>query len=176
LKRNTYRIPLGFLAGAVFLARAEPTAASFLAGALLMVLGETIRFVSAGTLIKFEGVTRRGIYAYVRNPLYVGSFLLGAGACVMGRDVPFAVGFLVAYPLVYRRLIRREEAYLVRRYGEEYARYRDDVPSVFPASLDLGKVFGESAPFLAVKNREYRAVFGMAAVWIILLVKMRYFG
>jgi len=172
MKRNTYRIPFGFLAGAIYIIRARPSFASFLCGVVVMLFGECIRFVSSGTLIKFEGVTRNGIYAYVRNPLYIGSFFIGTGACIMGRDPVFAVLFLVAYPLIYYRIIRREEGYLVRRYGDDYRRYLREVPGIVPRGFSLREVLGETAPFLAMKNREYLTVTGIIAVWGIMALKM----
>jgi len=175
MKRNTYRIPLGFLAAAVFLLRADPTAVSYFSGACLMVFGEAIRFISSGTLVKFEGVTRDGIYAYTRNPLYLGSFFIGLGACIMGRDPIFTVFFLIVYPLVYYRIIRREEQYLVKRYGHEYELYLDEVSRVIPRRIDLRAVLTDTAPFLAMKNREYLTVLGIAAVWAVLAVIMVFF-
>ncbi len=172
MKRNTYRIPLGFLAGAVYIIRAEPSFGSFLVGAAFMVFGEFIRFVSAGTLIKFEGVTRNGIYAYIRNPLYIGSFFIGTGACIMGRDMVFIVLFLIVYPLVYARTIKREERYLKGRYGEDYERYICEVPGIIPKRFNLREILSETAPFLAMKNREYLTLWGITAVWVIMAMKM----
>lgn len=172
MKRRTYRIPIGFLAGAVYIARAKPSIASFFIGLTIMAIGECIRFVSAGTLIKFEGVTRNGIYAYVRNPLYIGSFFIGIGACVMGRDLIFTSLFVVLFPLIYVYIIRREEKYLIGRYGEDYLRYLREVPSIVPKHFNFREVFGETAPFLAVKNREYLAVMGIALVCVIMIIKI----
>lgn len=170
--RKVFRLQIGFLAVLLFIWRAHPTPLSFLIGGLIMVLGESIRFVSAGTLIKYEGVTRTGIYSSIRNPLYAGSFVLGAGGCVMGLDPYFAVVYFVLFPLVYRRVIQGEEAWLVGRYGEDYRRYLEEVPRIFPRRLALREILRETSPFLAVKNRELGTVGGVALVMAIMLVKM----
>ena len=170
--KKSYRIQLGFLAGVIYLWRAEPTPLSLIAGAALMALGETIRFLAAGTLIKFEGVSREGIYAATRNPLYLGSFIIGAGACLMGLDIPFAIFYFIAFPVYYYRVIRREEAFLVNRYGDEYRVYTSDVPRIFPRRLRLGEIFGASASFLAVKNREHRTIMGIIAVFLFVAAKL----
>ncbi|MCE5249320.1 isoprenylcysteine carboxylmethyltransferase family protein [bacterium] len=170
--KNTLRIPIGFAAGALFLWIADPEPRSYAAGALFMILGEAVRFISAGTLIKFEGVTRNGIYGFTRNPLYTGSFLIGAGACIMSRSIIFTVLFLALFPITYFRVIRREESYLVGRYGEEYERYLREVPRFWSGRLNIGEILRESSPFLAVKNRELRAVSGVIAVLAIMAVKM----
>ena len=172
MKHRSHRITLGFAAGALLLWRAQPTLLTFLAGIVLMTAGATVRFLSAGTLVKFEGVTDTGIYAHTRNPLYAGSFLIGLGACIMGGDPLFLGAFLVVFPLYYWRVIRREERYLDRRYGDAYQRYVAAVPRIVPRRFDLHTVFEHSAPFLAVKNRELKTVWGILAVWALLAVKM----
>lgn len=170
--RKTIRLQIGFLAALVFIWRATPTPRSFFIGGLIMLAGEFIRFVSAGTLIKFEGVTRSGIYRYTRNPLYIGSFVIGAGACVMGMDPVFAAVYLILFPLVYRKVIQREETWLVGRYGDDYRRYIEEVPRIFPRRLDLGETLRETSPFLAVKNRELGAVLGLFLIFAVMAVKM----
>jgi protein-S-isoprenylcysteine O-methyltransferase Ste14 len=64
-----------------------------------------------------------GPYRFTRNPMYLGMAFLYMG-------LAFALGFiwpLVVLPLVIvavdRLVIAREEAYLRRRFGEEYAEY-----------------------------------------------------
>ena len=170
--KNSLRIPVGFAAGAVFLYRAEPVLWSFVIGLLFMLCGEAVRFISAGTLIKYEGVTRNGIYACTRNPLYFGSFLIGAGACIMGRDPYFALFFFIVFPIVYLWIIKREEAFLRGRYGEDYERYTREVPRFWAGRLDIGVVLRESSLFLAVKNGELRAVAGIVGILAVMLLKM----
>jgi len=170
--KNSLRIPIGFAAGIIFLLGADPSVPSLLLGLTFMVIGESIRFVSAGTLIKYEGVTRNGIYAYTRNPLYIGSYIIGLGACIAGRDPLFAVFFLIAFPVLYMRLIKREEKYLRLRYGEEYERYTREVPRFWSIRIDLREVLRESSPFLAVKNMEILTVLGILAVNAVMIVKL----
>ena len=137
-----------------------------------MALGEFIRFVSAGTLIKFEGVTRSGIYSFIRNPLYAGSFILGAGGCIIGRDPLFAALFFILFPLIYHGVIKGEEAWLIGRYGDDYRRYLEEVPRIIPRRLDLGEILRETSPFLAIKNRELGAVGGVALVLTVMVLKI----
>ncbi|MBN1292532.1 MAG: hypothetical protein JXB48_11895 [Candidatus Latescibacteria bacterium] len=170
--KNTFRIPIGFAAGILYLFRADPTIWSFFAGASLMLAGEAIRFISAGTLIKFEGVTRTGIYAYSRNPLYLGSFIIGAGACLIGRDIPFALFYVIAFPLIYIRIIKREEQHLTERYGEDYEHYIREVPLFWSGRFSIRKILGASSPFLAVKNRELKTVLGIVAILAVMASKI----
>lgn len=170
--RKSFRIPIGFLIGAVYIVRADPSGKTFFIGAAIMIFGEFIRFVSAGTLIKFEGVTQNGIYSYTRNPLYIGSFLIGTGACIIGMDLLFTLIFVVSYPLIYMSVIRREEQFLINRYGNDYRLYISEVPRIIPRRFNLREALGETAPFLAVKNRELLTVAGIIAVWVIMVIKL----
>ena len=52
--RKSLRMPIGFLAGILFIWRAKPSLASFIIGTLFIFFGEFTRFVSSGTLKKFE--------------------------------------------------------------------------------------------------------------------------
>jgi protein-S-isoprenylcysteine O-methyltransferase Ste14 len=66
----------------------------------------------------------RGPYRFTRNPMYIGMALLCAGiACWMN-----ALWALLGVPLsllaVRLYVIRREEAYLTRRFGDEYLAYK----------------------------------------------------
>ncbi len=172
MKKKSLRIPIGFLAGFWFLWAADPTVPSFIAGTFVMILGESIRFVSSGTLRKFEGVTRNGMYRYTRNPLYIGSFILGTGACIMGRDIIFAAVFYIFFILLYGRVIFREEKYLVGRYGDDYVNYIAEVPRIIPRTLNLKYILENTSPKLALKNKEGKTLLGIAAVLVIMLIKM----
>ena len=170
--RKSLRVPIGFLAGILFIWRAEPSLISFAIGTMFIFLGELIRFVSSGTLKKYEGVTRNGIYAYTRNPLYIGSFLLGTGACIMSNDVLFSAVFFSFFFNLYGRVILREEKYLIGRCGDDYLRYLEEVPKIFPHKLNFKFIFSETSPARAFKNQEGKTLLGIALVLIIMITKM----
>jgi hypothetical protein len=170
--QKTFRLQIGIIAGLIFIWRAHPTFLTFFIGLVFMAAGECIRFISAGTLIKFEGVTRNGIYSFTRNPLYLGSFLIGIGACIMGKDILFILIFLFFFPYLYFRVIKEEESYLTVRYGEEYLNYLNEVPRIIPRHLRLGEILHETSPFLAVKNRELITLAGLILVLSIMITKI----
>ena len=172
--RKSLRVPIGFLAGILFIWRAEPSPISFFIGTLFIFWGELIRFISSGTLKKFEGVTRNGIYANTRNPLYFGSFIMGIGACIISKDVLFSVVFFTFFILLYSQVIIKEEKYLICRYGEEYVRYLKEVPRILPRNINIKYIFSETSPAQAIKNQEGKTLCGIALVLIITVVKMIY--
>ena len=74
-----------------------------------------------------ETLVLAGPYRYTRNPMYLGMLLLYLGTALLTR-LSWAVVFApVVILLVNRIVIAREEAYLTRRFGSEYAAYRSRV-------------------------------------------------
>jgi protein-S-isoprenylcysteine O-methyltransferase Ste14 len=69
-----------------------------------------------------------GIYAHLRNPMYVGLGLLVAGIGV-GFASDWTLVLLVPAALViHYGVVLREEVYLARKFGDTYRRYKDVVP------------------------------------------------
>ena len=68
-----------------------------------------------------------GIYAYSRNPIYAGFCLVPIGMGVFLNSFWILISFIPAAVLVYYMAIRKEEAYLEKKFGEEYAQYKSKV-------------------------------------------------
>src|SRR5437667_341574 len=99
-----WRVPLGFLLGAICLIFAEPRLWSILAGSIPGLLGLLWRAWASGHLRKNERLATGGPYAYTRNPLYFGSFLLGAGFSIATGRITLAILFVVCF-MKFRVLI-----------------------------------------------------------------------
>ena len=157
-----FRVPLGFAAGILVLVLARPTWPSLAAGTIVALAGETIRIWAAGHLEKSREVTRSGPYRWFRHPLYVGSAVMGVGVAVAGSSV-VAAGIVSAYlGATLYAAIRTEEAFLRDRFGSDYDDYC------------RGRAAAAHRPFCwsrAWRNREYRAVVGMGAVFVVLALK-----
>lgn len=65
-----------------------------------------------------------GIFRFTRNPMYLGMALVCLGFALYFASVPAAALTLVAVLIIDRTVIRREEAYLARRFGADYPAYR----------------------------------------------------
>lgn len=105
-------------------------------GFLLAALGEALRLWASGHLQKGgKSLTTSGPYAFCRNPLYLGSLLLGTGLALTVK--PYWLAAVVAALLIIFHLITiaYEERRLEGRYGEEFAGYRRQVPRSFPRLL-----------------------------------------
>ncbi len=171
-KRSSFRVPAGFLGGLIFIILASPTPASIITGSVIMIFGEAVRLISAGTLVKAKELTVCGIYACVRNPLYLGSFLLGTGASVISRSIIFSILFFGGFAAIYIPVIRREERFLEETYGEDYKNYCLKVRRLIPGTPENAHLFDPFSMKQVFKNHEHHAVIGMLAVIIISLVKM----
>jgi protein-S-isoprenylcysteine O-methyltransferase Ste14 len=73
-----------------------------------------------------------GPYAFVRNPIYLGSFVLGLGMVGLLGDPWLFVPHLLVFAVFFGLIIPAEEQFLERQFGEEYCRFRRAVPKLFP--------------------------------------------
>jgi protein-S-isoprenylcysteine O-methyltransferase Ste14 len=96
-----FRVPLGFVLVGVFGYAADPTRLTLRAGLPVALAGVWIRAWAAGHLEKNQKLTTSGPYRWVRNPLYLGTFLAALGfGIAAGRwwlPVLFSAVFLLVY-------------------------------------------------------------------------------
>ena len=98
-------------------------------GVLLVCAGGGLRLWAAGHLRKDEVLTTGGPYAFVRNPLYIGSLTIAIGFSLMLRSYLLLVPLLAGFAFAYQAETRREETALRQRFGAAFAQYRQAVPA-----------------------------------------------
>ena len=170
-----WRVPLGFALGIAYLIFSQPTPRFLVAGGTIALVGLLVRSFAAGYLDKNHSLATHGPYAFTRNPLYVGSFLMGAGFSLAVSSWALGVAFLVLFTLIYWPVMRREEFFLHQQFGETYARYAQTVPIFFPnlfAKRGLGPGEERFRCERYLKNREYEAALGYVLGMIFLAAKM----
>lgn len=172
------RVPLGFVAAAVYLWELVKHAPNWppIAWSLLLVLpGLWLRGYAAGYVKKNRELTMTGPYAHVRNPLYLGSMLIAAGFAVALMSWPFAVVLVVFFLLIYVPVIASEEKFLRGEFLEfEWycARVPRLIPRITPARAPDGDR-GNPGRFsfeLYRKHREYNSAIGAALLYCSLLL------
>jgi protein-S-isoprenylcysteine O-methyltransferase Ste14 len=110
---------------------------------LLAVLGTTFRIWGTayigGAVVKSStmharGVVAAGPYRYLRNPLYLGSFLFAVAVTIL---MPPSGAFfsIVASFMQMLRLILREEPYMEAQQGDAYLAYKSRVPRLLPSFI-----------------------------------------
>jgi len=171
------RVPLGFLFAVLYLWLASPSWRSLMLGAIAVVPGLLIRALASGHVRKNECLATSGPYAYTRNPLYLGSLLMGAGFALAARSWWVGVAVVVLFFAIYLPVIHDEEAFLRQKFPgfEEYARR---VPRIFPRLTPHSRNESE-APIgfsmdLYLKHREYNALIGAVAMTAALVVKIKF--
>lgn len=163
------RVPFGFVLVVAFAWFARPTLASLAAALPVSLAGLALRAWAAGHLEKNRDLARGGPYAYVRNPLYIGTLLVAAGLVVAARQWILAFLFAAVFLLIYLPVIQLEEQHL-RNLFPDFDDYASRVPALRPTLRPLPS----SQPFrpsLYVYNREYQALLGFAAGAALLCVK-----
>jgi protein-S-isoprenylcysteine O-methyltransferase Ste14 len=181
LKLSDRRIRLGgaWLFVLPFLWFAHPTLQTLAAGGAIALLGALIRGWAAGHIRKDAVLTVAGPYAHVRNPLYVGSFLLGLGMMIAGGTLAFVLVFLIFYLLVYSRTAVAEADFLLGKFGEGYREYAAAVPLFLPRLRPWRPAGAPAAAFSFERyrgNREWEAGLGMLAGLLVLVAKMVWLG
>ncbi len=168
------RVPLGFVFAVLYFWLARPSWRSIALGAVGIVPGVLIRALASGHVRKNEALATSGPYAYTRNPLYLGSLLIGVGFAIAARSWWVGVVLVVMFFAIYLPVIRGEEAFLRGKFPEfeEYARRVPRMlPRITPArSGDEGGGFSME---LYLKHREWNALLGSVLLTVALIVKMR---
>jgi len=155
------RVPLGFVFAAIFIALSHPTWTTLAVGSAIAFLGLAMRAWASGHIRKVERLAVSGPYAYTRNPLYLGSFLMGAGFSIAGGVWWLALAFAGLFLAIYVPVMRVEEEDLRQIFGADFDEYREAVPLVVPRFSSWRKS-GEKFDFqLYLRYREYRAAIGV---------------
>ena len=175
------RVPLGFLLAVVYVWLARPVIWSILAGFVVSVVGLGMRAFASGYVRKNEDLATTGPYAYVRNPLYLGSIVIAAGFALAARSWVIAAILLLMFLAIYLPVIRGEEKFLRQRFPE-FAEYERRVPRLWPRLLSSSgasesftsgsSARGSFSGALYRQHREYNALAGTLAIVAILAAKL----
>ena len=166
-----WRVPLGFLLGVAYLVFSRPTLKLLVAGGAVAAGGMVLRAYAAGHLAKNQQLAMSGPYAYTRNPLYLGSALMGAGFALAGGSWVLALACVVLFATIYWPVIRREEENLRREFGPVYDQYAQQVPLFLPRfRRQAGAERFQWNRYR--KNHEYEALLGYLAMMVFLAIKI----
>jgi len=76
-------------------------------------------------------VVKEDVYAHIRHPMYFASLLTYLGFVVLGLSVVSLFIFLIVIGF-YVFICRYEEKILIEKLGDDYRRYKQQVPMLFP--------------------------------------------
>lgn len=182
------RVPAGFVLAPLLFISARPSSSSLAAGAFVAVIGLAIRAWASGHLKKNQELAISGPYAHTRNPLYLGTFLLGMGVAIGSGALWFVAVFAAVYLSIYVPVMLAERDTMRDLFPDEYEEYRKHVPLFVPRFTPYS---GHSAnsyaaqlkrpkrragrqfePSLYMRHREYRAALGFVVIYALLATKM----
>ena len=73
-----------------------------------------------------------GVFAWMRNPLYVGNFLIWTGFIVISGVLWFLPVAALLFAVEYTFIVRYEEGVLESIFGDEYLRYKSHTSRWLP--------------------------------------------
>lgn len=176
------RVFISMILTVIALAVSRPDSRAFyLAGAVVMLLGQLIRLAASAAIVKSKTLTTKGPYAVVRNPLYLGTLVMTAGMMLamtsVSRPVLTALlwaGVGVSFAWIYYVTIKAEEAFLRATYGQAFEDYCRAVPAILPCCPGGFFEAGAYSKEVFIKNKEWRGLSGLAAILAVLYLKLHY--
>jgi protein-S-isoprenylcysteine O-methyltransferase Ste14 len=178
-QRSWLPVPLGI--GVVVLRTGESDGPwPLLLGTMLVVVGELLRLWAVrhiGTISRTRTSTRQGPlitsgpFSLVRNPLYLGNWLIWSGLVVASRLLWMLPIAWAVFALQYGTMVIWEEARLRSMFGRQYDRYIRDVPRWVPARPGDLAPLRTRHPWRAVAFSERGTLMAIALVASLLAVK-----
>lgn len=163
------RVTCGFIMVAAFAWFSRPDARSLAWGLPISAAGLALRAWATGHVEKNLRLAESGPYAYVRNPLYLGTLTAAAGFAVASRQWGLGVLFAAVFLFIYLPAIELEEQHL-RKLFPEFAAYAERVPALWPTLQPIRRA--EHFRWdLYFRNREYQALIGFLAGAVYMIVK-----
>ncbi len=107
------------------------------------LLGEGIRFFTVGFVPRgtsgrntkgqvADTLNTTGMYAVVRNPLYLGNFVIWFGLSLFMKLWWFSILIILFFIVFYERIVFTEERFLREKFGDEFLQWADRTPVIIP--------------------------------------------
>ena len=139
-------------------------------GTAQVLVGQFIRCWAAGCIRKNRDLATDGPFAWTRNPLYFGSFIIALGYVVLSGVWPTLIVVPVLFAAIYLPTMRLEETQLRRLFGASADDYCRAVPSFFPRVPRWRRSIGSFCWRRLASNREWDTAIanaiGVALFWL----------
>ena len=165
------RVPSGFVVAIIYFIFSRPTPPFLAAGLGIALIGVLIRAWASGHLRKSKELDVSGPYAFTRNPLYLGTFIIAIGFGVASGSWWLTLMTAVYIGGIYFPVMNVEAFELEGRLGEEYREYAANVPILIPRLTPWKKSDRRFDFQLYLKNGEYNASIGLGIAAVVLTVK-----
>jgi protein-S-isoprenylcysteine O-methyltransferase Ste14 len=147
-----------------------------LAGGLVRILTIGLVYIRRGgkdRKVFAENLVTDGIYAHVRNPMYLGNLLIAAGISLVSGSPWLYAGVFPLFLLIYISIVAEEERFLSSKFGDGYDAYCRAVPRFWPNLRGVQGTFGNyQFNWKRVIKKEYGTTCVLlAAVYLLVLWK-----
>jgi protein-S-isoprenylcysteine O-methyltransferase Ste14 len=135
----------------------------------------TVGFVPAGTSGRntrgqvADSLNTTGMYSMVRNPIYLGNFIIWFGLSLFLKSWWFTTLIVLFFIIFYERIIFAEERFLQEKFGETFLSWAAHTPVILPRFRNWQ---APELPFSwkAALNREYASFYATIVSFTILAV------
>jgi protein-S-isoprenylcysteine O-methyltransferase Ste14 len=142
------------------------------------LLGQGLRFFTVGFVPRgtsgrntrgqvADTLNTTGMYAVVRNPIYLGNFIIWFGLSLFMKSLWFSTIIVLFFTIFYERIIFAEEAFLREKFGDAFMQWTEETPAIIPR---LRNWQPPSLPFSikSALNREYGTFFAIIVTFTVL--------
>ena len=145
-------------------------------GVIMIILGLLIRFYTIATTPKgtsgrnrkaqvADSLNTKGIYSILRNPLYLGNYMIWLGISITTINIYFVVFMTLIFIFFYERVIFVEEIFLKNKFKDSYLHWSSNTPVIIPSFSNYSRS-EVSFSFLSILRREYATVASTAIGFI----------
>jgi protein-S-isoprenylcysteine O-methyltransferase Ste14 len=115
-----------------------------------------------------------GMYSIVRNPLYLGNFVMVLGVILFFRIWWLPLLYVLFFTLYYERIIFAEEMFLRRKFGTAYIEWADKTPAFLP-KFSRWTPPASPVSWAKIIRCEYHGAFGVIIAFFLLEIAGDFF-
>jgi protein-S-isoprenylcysteine O-methyltransferase Ste14 len=173
--KNIRRIPI-FIGALLLVIFAKPHFSGIVIGLVLIGTGEFIRIWAAGHLQKNENLTVTGPYAYVKNPLYIGTILITTGFCILADNIYLLAASTWIFCFHYIPYKKKVEGDRLKKiFGSQFEDYDQKVPEYIPRLTPYSNEKASWRFRYFIENSE-EGILLMLVAGILLILSRPYWG
>lgn len=144
---------------------------------IFSILGLVIRWLTVGYVPggtsgrntqgqRAEVLNTSGMYSIVRNPLYLGNFIIILGVALSIKVWWLVIIVSMFFFIYMERIILAEEKFLHDKFGPVYDEWRQKTPVIIP-NFKLWRAPDMNLSWKTVLKREYQGLLGMATAFLV---------
>ena len=150
---------------------------AFCFGAPVAVLGELVQMWAGSQLHKDQHLTISGPYSHVRNPMYIGRFIIGLGFFVMTANPWLIAGYVILFAAYAHMRVQREEGRLKVIFEPDYQHYCSEIRRWLPRIKPYSRSESKNASWAQVcANHENINMLGVLVVLAGIYARIALYG